>query len=265
MDILEKICVTKRAHIAAQQAILPANQLAALLREVAPPRDFLGVLRAKIYAGEFGLIAEIKKASPSAGLIRPDFDVAAIARAYAAGGATCLSVLTDTPFFQGDDKNIALAKSACPLPMLRKDFMLDVYQVDEARLLGADAILIIMAAVTDEIASAIDARARELDMVSIFEVHDADELGRALSLSVQPQIIGINHRNLKTLEIDLKLSARLAAQIPKNILCIAESGLKTHTDLLRIQKDANINSFLIGETLMKQPDITAATKEILGA
>jgi indole-3-glycerol phosphate synthase len=236
-----------------------------MLREAAPPRDFMGVLRAKIHAGQFGLIAEIKKASPSAGLIRPDFDVAAIARAYELGGAACVSVLTDAPFFQGDDKNIALAKSACPLPVLRKDFMLDVYQVDEARVLGADAILIIMAAVPDSIAAKLDARARELGMVSIFEVHDAAELKRALSLPIQPQIIGINHRNLKTLQIDLELSTQLSKQIPDNILCIAESGLKTHADLLRIQKNANIHTFLIGETLMKQPDIAAATKEILGA
>lgn len=264
-DILEKICAAKREHIATRKSALPPGELAARVLAAPPPRDFLGALTDKISAGQIALIAEIKKASPSAGLIRPDFNVAAIARAYESGGAACLSILTDTPFFQGDDKNIALAKSACPLPILRKDFMLDTYQVDEARHIGADAILIIMAAVDDAAASALDSRARELGMVSIFEVHDAAELDRALALPTPPQIIGINHRNLKTLEIDLELSTRLGAQIPPNILRVAESGLRAHADLTHLRIAADMHAFLIGETLMREVDIAAATRKILGA
>lgn len=264
-DILEKICAAKRDHIAAQKRIISSADLAARCKHLPPPRDFLGALRGKIESHAFALIAEIKKASPSAGLIRPDFNVADIARAYELGGAACLSVLTDTPFFQGADENIAVAKSACALPVLRKDFMLDTYQVDEARAIGADAILIILAAVGDKTASQLDARARELGMVSIFEVHDDTELSRALALPAQPQIIGINHRNLKTLQMDLDLSARLCKRIPTGVLCVAESGLRNHVDLQRIHQQSGIGSFLIGETLMKQPDITAATRAILGS
>jgi len=243
--------------------VLPPAELAARLLDAPPPRNFLGALQAKISAGEIALIAEIKKASPSVGLIRPDFNVAEIARAYEVGGAACLSILTDVPFFQGDDANIALTKSACALPALRKDFMLDPYQVDEARLIGADAILIIMAAVDDEMATALDARARELSMVSIFEVHDAAELDRALALPVLPHIIGINHRNLKTLQINLDLSAQLAAKIPPGIVRVAESGLKNHTDLARVRERADTHCFLIGEMLMREKDITTAVKFLL--
>ena len=259
-DVLERICHDKRAHLAACKRRRPLAELEALI-PAEPPRGFHAALRARHAGGELALIAEIKKASPSKGLIRPDFDPPALARAYAEGGATCLSVLTDEPWFQGRDEHLQAARAAVPLPVLRKDFTIDPYQVVEARAIGADCILLIMACLDDALALELAAAAAELRLDVLVEIHDEAELDRALRL--RPRLLGINNRNLKTLQVDLETFEWLAPRVPADCLLVAESGLDGHAALLRMHR-AGAQAFLVGESLMREPDVTAATRRLLG-
>jgi indole-3-glycerol phosphate synthase len=258
-DILARICADKREHVAACKARRPLGDLLAEAAALPPPRGFAERLRAAAMTG-YGLIAEIKRASPSRGLIRADFDPAELARAYAEAGAACLSVLTDEPYFQGNDAYLAAAREAADLPALRKDFMIDPYQIAESRALGADCILLIMAALEDGQARDLAAEAEGLGMDVLVEVHDEAEMARAVALDAA--LIGINNRNLKTMAVDLATAERLAAFAPADSLLVCESGLKTPADLARMAR-AGMRCFLIGESLMAQADVAAATRAIL--
>jgi indole-3-glycerol phosphate synthase len=259
-DVLDRICAVKRTAVAAAKQQRPPAVVEAEARRADPPRGFIRALESALAEGRPGLIAEIKRASPSGGLIRGDFDPAGLARAYRRGGATCLSVLTDEPFFQGRPEHLQAARTAVNLPVLRKDFMLDAYQVSEARAMGADCILLIMAALGDYEAAELEAAAFEYRMDVLVEVHDADELQRALRL--RSRLIGINNRNLKTLKTDLAVTEELARYVPKDRVLVSESGLHSPTDLARMAR-AGARCYLIGEALMRQADVEAATRALL--
>ena len=259
-DILAEICAEKRAHVTRAKAALPEAALLAALVEAPPLRPFAVALERHLAEGRHGLIAEIKKASPSAGLIRSDFDPSALARAYAAGGASCLSVLTDGPYFQGSDDDLRAARHAVALPVLRKDFIIDPYQILESRHIGADCVLLIMAALSDPLASELAAASAEFGLDVLAEVHDEAELDRALRLGVR--MIGINNRNLRTLETDLSTTERLAPEVPADRIVVAESGIRRAEDLDRLAA-AGARCFLVGETLMREPDVVAATRRLL--
>lgn len=262
--LLAQICNDKRQEVAQRRTAKPLAQVEAAAREQSPPRGFAAALRTASADG-YGLIAEIKKASPSEGLIRDDFDPAALARAYAAGGATCLSVLTDTPYFQGDDAFLAQARAAAPLPALRKDFMVDPYQVPEARAIGADCILLIMAALDDGQAGELAAAAAEWSLDVLVEVHDGGELDRALAIrQLNGTMLGINNRNLSTLKVDLATTEALAPRVPTDRLLVAESGLSSPADLARMAA-VGAQCFLIGTSFMRQPDVTAAVQAMMAA
>lgn len=260
-DVLERICGRTRAEVAARRAARPLVELERALADAPPLRPFATALERTDAGGGLALIAEIKKASPSRGPIRPDFDPASLARTYAAAGATCLSVLTDRPWFDGADEHLLAARAATGLPLLRKDFTLDPYQVVEGRLLGADCILLIMAALDDPTARSLARLAGELGLEVLVEAHDAEELERALALGTR--LVGINNRNLKTLQVDLSTTLELAGRVPEDRILVAESGLASHADLQRARA-AGARAFLVGESLLREADVGAATRRLLG-
>lgn len=254
--VLDQICAAKATHLKRKKLETPLSSFESLLEHCPPTRGFIKLLQAKSPA----LIAEVKKASPSKGVIRADFDAVEIAKIYEANGAACLSVLTDEPYFQGKDEYLTQIRAAVKLPLLRKDFMIDPYQVYEARILGADCILLIMAALSDAQAKEMYELATRLSLDTLFEVHDEDELKRCLAL--KPKMVGVNNRNLKTLDVDIATGLNLIGSIPDNVVRVAESGIDHET--LDAFATAGYNAFLIGESLMREPDIGAATRKILG-
>jgi indole-3-glycerol phosphate synthase len=258
--VLARICADTRASVARAKAARPPSEMEHAAKLASPPRGFIAALERALAAGRYGLIAEIKKASPSAGLIRPDFDPPVLARAYEEGGAACLSVLTDKPYFQGEAAHLSAARAACGLPVLRKDFMLDPYQIAEARAMGADCILLIMAALSDRQARELEISAAGWGMDVLVEVHDRAELDRSLALATR--LIGINNRNLKSLKTDIATTEALAASVAQDRRLVSESGLASPSDLARMRR-VGVSCFLIGEALMRQPDVTAATRALL--
>ncbi len=259
-DTLSKITADTARHVVACKSRRPLAAVEAAARTADAPRGFAKALKAAIAAGRYGLIAEIKKASPSKGLIRSDFDPPSLARAYERGGAACLSVLTDEPYFQGRDEFLVQARSATRLPVLRKDFMIDPYQIVEARALGADCVLLIMACLDDKRAEELAKLAHDWGMDVLVEIHDAAELDRALR--VESDLVGVNNRNLKTLAVDLATTEALAPKVPKDRVLVAESGLGSPADLARMAR-VGAQAFLIGESFMRKPDVEAAVREIL--
>ncbi len=259
-DILARILADKRQHVSRSKQSRRLSTVAAAARAAPPVRGFADRLAAAVHAGGYGLIAEIKRASPSRGRMRADFDPAALAGAFEAGGAACISVLTDEPFFQGADSFLVAARAATRLPVLRKDFLLDPYQVVESRALGADCVLVIMAAVDDACAQELEKAAQELGMDVLIEVHDRAEMERALAL--EARLIGVNNRNLRTLAVDLSTTERLASLVPADRILVSESGLDSADDLARMSR-AGANCFLVGESLMRADDVAAATRALL--
>jgi indole-3-glycerol phosphate synthase len=258
-DILTRILATKATEIAAARAATPITALREDARAAPPVRDFVGALRRRIGAGTPGIIAEIKKASPSRGVLRPIFDPAAIASRFEAGGATCISVLTDRAYFQGEPEHLVAVRAACSLPVLRKDFMLDEYQVVESRALGADCILLIVAALDDAHLRALETVAQELGMAVLAEVHNAPELDRALQLATP--LIGINNRNLRTFEVALQTTLDLLPRIPSERLAVTESGILVPADVARMVA-AGVHAFLVGEAFMRAADPGAALRTL---
>ena len=250
-DVLERIVVAKRAELAQAKAARPRRQLEGEARAAAPARDFVGAMRARIASGRPAVIAEIKRASPSRGVLREDFDPGAIAQSYEAGGATCMSVLTDKQFFQGALEHLKEARAACNLPVLRKDFMLDPYQIFESRAAGADAILLIAASLDSATMRAFEALAHDLGMAVLVEAHDVAELEAALAL--RTPLIGINNRDLGTFETRLETTLELAPRVPKDRIVVTESGILSPADVGRM-RSAGVNAFLVGEAFMRSPD-----------
>ena len=258
-DVLARICAAKRDHVEARKSAIGPADMDARAHAAPAPRGFLAQLRRISDSKGYALICEIKKASPSKGLIRDDFDPIALAKAYRDGGAACLSVLTDSPYFQGRDEDLAVARAAVDLPVLRKDFMIDPYQIAEARALGADCVLLIMAALSDPQAEELELAAQTWGMDVLIEVHDRGELERALRL--RSPLIGINNRNLKTLEVDLEVTKKLASLVTPDRLLVSESGLRVRGDLMEM-REAGARAFLIGESLMRQKDVCAAARAL---
>ncbi len=260
-DILAEICDFKRAHVKRCKARRPLGAVLEAAGNASPPRGFYAALAGAVASGAYGLIAEIKRASPSAGVIRTDFDAASLARAYEKGGAACLSVLTEAKYFQGSGAYLTAARAATGLPVLHKDFVIDAYQIAEARALGADCALLIMAALEDGLARELESAAMDCGMDVLIEVHDGAELESALKLSAP--LIGINNRDLKTLKTDLSTTERLVRRVPQGRLVVSESGLDGPGDLARMAK-AGASCFLVGEALMREKDVEAATRNLLG-
>ena len=261
-DILERILATKRAELEAARAAVPPAEMQARARAAPPPRDFAGAMRACIDAGRPAVIAEIKKASPSKGVLRANFDPAAIARSYAAAGAACLSVLTDRDYFQGSHEYLAQARDACALPVLRKDFITEPYQVHEARAMGADCILLIAAAVARQDMQGLERLAQSLGMAVLVEVHDAAELDSALSLKTP--LLGINNRNLRTFETRLEATLDLLPRVPAGRIVVTESGILAPADVARM-RERSVHAFLVGEAFMRAPDPGAALRNLFGS